>query len=168
MTRERAARSRIRAGRPGDLGWSFERQAVVYLREFRYLPVFETYLAQGLAPFLERFDRARDRLWVAQHAGRRVGCIAIQHDADRPGWAKLRWFFLERDARGRGLGRRLMRAAVAFARKAGYEGIALWTVDDLHDARRVYERTGFVLAFEAAQPCAWAPWGYEQRWELVL
>lgn len=162
------ARARIRKARVGDLGWSFERQAVVYAKEFGYLPVFETYLAQGLAPYLEGFDDALDRLWIAELAGRRVGCIAIQHDAKRPGWAKLRWFLLERGARGEGLGRKLMQAALTFSRRAGYKGVYLWTVDDLEGARRVYERAGFNLAFEDPKPCAWAPWGHEQRWEIRL
>jgi GNAT superfamily N-acetyltransferase len=158
---------RLRRGRVGDLGWMFHRQAVVYHREFGYLPVFETYLAQGLAPFLEGFDPALDRVWVAERDGQALGFIAIQHDAQRKGWAKLRWFLVEREARGLGLGRRLMQAALRFARDAGYRGISLWTVDDLADARRVYERSGFVLA-EQTDGCAWAPWGREQRWELRL
>lgn len=61
-----------------------------------------------------------------------------------------------------------MRAAIAFSRKTGYKGILLWTVDDLHAARALYEKAGFTLGFEDPKPCAWAPWGHEQRWELRL
>jgi len=163
-----ASAARIRAARVGDLGWAFGAQAALYAREFGYLPVFETYVAQGLAPFLERFDATRDRLWVADLHGERVGAIAIQHDPERRGWAKLRWYFVEPKARGHGLGRRLLATALRFARKAGYKGVYLWTVDDLADARTQYERAGFTLAFQDAKPCAWAPWGHEQRWELRL
>lgn len=158
---------RIRKGRVGDLGWAFQRQAIVYTKEFGYSQEFEKYLARGLAPFLDNLDRSRDRLWIAQRDDAAIGCIAIQHDADRPGWGKLRWFFVEKEARGLGVGRRLMTVALAFARRAGYDGIQLWTVDDLDAARRVYEAAGFHLA-ETTAGCVWAPWGKEQRWELRL
>ncbi len=155
----------IRPHRIGDLGWSFERQAVLYHEEHRYSQVFETYVAKGLAPFLEHYEAARDGMWIAELEGGRVGCIAIMHDDERPGWAKLRWYFVEKQARGQGVGAALMTTALAFSRRAGYEGVHLWTVDDLVDARRVYERSGFRLA-EQKEGCPWAAWGNEQRWEL--
>jgi GNAT superfamily N-acetyltransferase len=144
------------------------RQAVVYSGEFGYFPLFEIYLHEGAALFLGRFDPAKDRIWVAESAGKPIGFIAIQHDPHRRGWAKLRWFLVEREARGHGVGRRLLKAAITFSRKAGYRGILLWTVDDLQAARALYERAGFTLAFQDAKPCAWAPWGHEQRWEKRL
>ena len=159
---------RIRARQVGDVGWACMRQAELYAQEFRYSAVFEDYVIQSFGPFVAGFDARRDQLWVAELDGRRAGCIAIQHDPERLGWAKLRWYFVEKDARGHGLGKALLDAAVAFSRKAGYKGILLWTVDDLGDARRQYEKAGFRLAFTDAEPCAWAPWGHEQRWELDL
>jgi DNA-binding MarR family transcriptional regulator/GNAT superfamily N-acetyltransferase len=161
-------RARIRRMRAGDLGWAFMRQAEIYRSEFGYAPVFETYVARGLPPFLDAFDARRDALWVAEVDGERAGCIAIQHDPGRAGWAKLRWYFVEAHARGHGLGSRLLATSLGFARKAGYRGIYLWTVDDLAAARRQYEGAGFTLAHQDGAPCAWAPWGHEQRWELVL
>lgn len=157
---------RIREGRVGDLGWFFARQAVVYHEEHGYSPVFETYVAAGLHPFLAGFDAARDRMWVAEADGRPVGCIAIQHDPERSGWAKLRWYLVEAPARGRGVGWRLLETALGFARGAGYEGVLLWTVDDLHAARRQYERAGFRLVEET--DCPWKPSRRQQRWELRL
>lgn len=158
----------MRAGRVGDLGWMLHRQAVVYATEFGYLPVFEKYLAEGIPPFLANFDPGRDRIWVAQEGAAILGFVALQHDPDRPGWGKLRWFLVEPASRGRGLGRRLLAALVRFARRAGYQGILLWTVDDLVAARRAYEAAGFVLAYQDPKPCRWAPWGHEQRWDLRL
>ena len=159
---------RLRTGRIGDLGWMVHRQAVVYAKEFRYSQLFEAYLHEGAAAFLRKHDPAQDRIWVAESDGRPVGFVAIQHDPDRRGWAKLRWFLVEREARGHGVGGRLLKAAIAFGRKAGYEGILLWTVDDLTAARALYDRVGFTLAFQDPKPCGWAPWGHEQRWELSL
>jgi GNAT superfamily N-acetyltransferase len=164
---------RIRSGRIGDLGWMVHRQAVVYAKEFGYSQLFETYLHEGAAVFLRDFDARRDRIWIAesgasggQSVQSALGFVAIQHDPDRRGWAKLRWFLVEAEARGHGVGGRLLRAAIAFSRKAGYRGILLWTVDDLRAARRLYEQAGFRLAHQDPKPCRWAPWGHEQRWEL--
>lgn len=57
--------------------------------------------------FLRNFDPAKDRIWLAESAssgngsGKSVlGFVAIQHNPDRRGWAKLRWFLVEREARG--------------------------------------------------------------------
>jgi len=138
---------------------------VLYAEEFGYSEVFEAYVAKGLAPFLAQRDPGRDGLWIAEAEGRPLGAVAVQHVPERPGWAQLRWFYVEREARGTGTGTRLLDQALAFARDAGYEGAFLWTVDDLHAARRLYERAGFRLV-EQTEGCPWAPWGREQRWEL--
>lgn len=159
---------RIRPRQAGDIGWACMRQAELYQAEFRYKPVFEDYVVRSFAPFVERFDAAQDALWVAELDGRRVGCVAIQHDATRPGWAQLRWYFVEADARGHGVGQALLDTALAFTRRAGYKAVWLWTVDDLAAARRQYERLGFKLVHTEREPCAWAPWSHEQRWELPL
>jgi DNA-binding MarR family transcriptional regulator/GNAT superfamily N-acetyltransferase len=158
---------RIRTERVGDLGWTFHRQAVVYAEEFGYSRVFEAYVCRGLPPYLDQRDPARDRLWVAELDGRPVGFIAVHHADDRPGWAKLRWFLVEAEARGHGVGRRLMETALRFCRRAGYSGVFLWTVDDLHAARALYARAGFRLAQQTGD-CPWKPGAHEQEWELRL
>lgn len=160
--------ARVRSRRVGDIGWACMRQAELYAQEFRYTQVFEDYVVRSFAPFVERFDPRKDGLWVADLDGERVGCIAVQHDPQQPGWAQLRWFFVEAKARGHGLGRALLDQVLVFCRQAGYAGIWLWTVDDLGAARRQYERAGFRLVHTEPEPCAWAPWGREQRWELSL
>lgn len=163
----KSASVRIRTERVGDLGWTFYRQAVVYAQEFGYSRVFETYVCRGLPPYLDGYDAARDRLWVAELDGRPVGFVAVHHVDDRSGWAKLRWFLVEAEARGHGVGRRLLDTALRFCRKAGYEGVFLWTVDDLHAARSLYEKAGFSLV-QQTEDCPWKPGAHEQEWELRL
>jgi DNA-binding MarR family transcriptional regulator/GNAT superfamily N-acetyltransferase len=156
----------LREERVGDLGWLFWRQAAVYAQEFGYSRVFERYVCDGLPAYLDHYDPGRDHLWVAELDGRPVGGIAVHHVDDRPGWAKLRWFLVEAEARGHGAGTRLLDQAVAFCRDAGYEGVFLWTVDDLAAARRLYQKAGFQLVETDPDACPWAAWGHEQRWEL--
>ena len=157
----------IREQQVGDLGWVFYRQAAAYKDEFGYSPVFESHVCEGLFPYLRNYDPKRDRMWVGVAGDQPVGFIAVHHIADRPGWAQLRWFFVESDFRGRGLGSRLLEIVVSFCKKARYEGVFLWTVSDLDAARRLYQKAGFKLA-EEKEECGWASSAREQRWELRL
>ena len=157
----------IREQGVGDLGWAFYRQAVVYKDEFGYSPIFEYHVCEGLLPYIKNYEHKRDRMWVGVAGEQTVGFIAVHHVTDRPGWAQLRWFFVEKEFRGRGLGSRLLEKAVSFCKKTGYEGVFLWTVSDLDAARRLYQKAGFKLA-EQKEGCDWASGAREQRWELRL
>jgi GNAT superfamily N-acetyltransferase len=158
----------IREQRVGDLGWAFYRQAAVYKHEFHYNDAFEAHVCRGLSPFLEKYEPKKDHLWVGELGSQPVGFIAVQHVAKRPGWAQLRWFFVEKEARGHGLGSRLLEKAIAFCKKSGYKGIFLWTVSNLDSARELYKKSGFRLKKDEKQVCSWAPWAREQCWELYL
>ncbi len=157
----------IREQQIGDLGWAFYRQAAVYRDEFGYSQAFESHVCEGLFPYLKNYEPKRDRMWVGAMSEQPVGFIAVHHVADRPGWAQLRWFFVEKEFRGRGLGSRLLDRAVGFCKKAGYEGVFLWTVSDLNAASKLYQKTGFKLV-EEKEECDWASWARKQRWELRL
>ncbi|MBR2524606.1 MAG: GNAT family N-acetyltransferase [Clostridiales bacterium] len=58
--------------------------------------------------------------------------------------AELKALYLDRELRGRGYGRRLISSAVSFAREHGYKKILLDSMSQYEDARRLYERMGFV------------------------
>ena len=136
-----------RLGRPGDLGWVVLAHGELYAAEFGWDASFEALVARVVADFGEGHDPARERAWIADLDGRRVGCIFCVA-GDEPGTAKLRILLVHPDARGHGVGARLVDTCVTFARDAGYARVRLWTTDVLTAARRIYLAAGFRLVGE--------------------
>ncbi|MEW2527250.1 helix-turn-helix domain-containing GNAT family N-acetyltransferase [Streptomyces sp. NPDC047071] len=133
----------------GDLGWIVQRNGAVYASEFGWNADYEGLVARIVADFAQDHDPHVERVWIAELDGRPVGCVMCVRD-EVPGVARLRLLLVEPDARGLGVGDRLVRAVIAFARGVGYREVVLWTNDVLASARGIYERHGFVLVAEKA------------------
>jgi DNA-binding MarR family transcriptional regulator/GNAT superfamily N-acetyltransferase len=138
----------LRHHRPGDMGWVVHREAIMYAEEYGWDETFEMLAARIVADFIANFDPKRERCWIAEIDGEAVGHIFLVKHPDDPRTAKLRLLFVERGARGRGLGHVLANECIRFARTCGYRKITLWTQSILSAAHRVYERAGFRLVKE--------------------
>ena len=132
---------RLRRHRPGDLGWVVQRHGELYWAEFGYDERFEALVAGIAARFVKNFDPRWERCWIAESKANRIGFVCVVRQS--PSVAKLRLLIVEPKARGFGLGRRLVKACVGFARAAGYRKLVLWTQSELAAARAIYEKTGF-------------------------
>jgi DNA-binding MarR family transcriptional regulator/GNAT superfamily N-acetyltransferase len=131
----------LRQHQPGDLGWIVHRQAILYAQEYGWDDSYEALAAEIVAHFIKNYDPKRERCWIAEKDGARVGAVFVAKASDEV--AKLRLLHVEAEARGLGIGKRLVEECVRFARQMGYQKITLWTQSNLHAARHIYERVGF-------------------------
>ena len=149
---------------PGDIGYVIYKHGVLYGQEYNYGVQFEAYVAKGLCEFHDKYDPKRSRVWDCEHDDKMIGFLLLM---DRGESAQLRYFLIEPEYRGIGLGSKLMNLYMDFLRECGYRKSYLWTTHELHTAISLYKRFGFQLAEEIESTSFGKPLR-EQRYNLVL
>ncbi len=139
---------RIEGCRPGALGAVARMHGEYYAKRWGFGPVFECRVARGLADIVERADAARDGFWIADDGTGIVGSVAIDGQSEGGEGARLRFFLVDEDRQGRGIGSRLLDEALAFCDRTGHHRVFLWTFAGLDAARTLYEGRGFRLVAE--------------------
>jgi len=125
------------------MGWVVARHGALYAAEYGWGPLFEALCAEVVAEFLRNFDATRECCWIAERNGEPVGsAFVVKKDSTT---AQLRLVLIEPHMRGKGVGRRLVEEAIAFAREKDYQTIMLWTHENLTAARAMYTNLGFRL-----------------------
>ena len=163
---------------PGDIGYVIYLHGLHYSREYNFGIQFEDYVAKGLIEFKEKYDPSRNRIWICEHRRsspvdkrsslvdhhRMIGFLLLM---DRGEAAQLRYFLIEPEFRGIGLGLKLMDLYMDFLRECGYKSSYLWTTSELHPAISLYKRFGFQLT-EEKESTAFGKLVTEQRYDLTL
>ncbi|HXQ71302.1 MAG TPA: GNAT family N-acetyltransferase [Pyrinomonadaceae bacterium] len=158
--------TRIRTGmEPGDIGYIIYLHGTLYAQEYALDRTFEGDVAIRMGEFAKTYDSRKDYFAVAELEGKIVGSIVINGLSDET--AQLRWFLVHPDARGRGLGRKLIDSAIAFCRERGFKKIELWTISELKAAAHLYRQAGFVVTREETHEI-WGATRTEQEYELNL
>lgn len=155
----------LRSYEPGDMGWVTHLHGVLYAQEYGWDEHFEALVAQIVADFINNYKPARERCWIAEMNGEIVGSVFVVQANETD--AKLRLLLVDPEARGMGLGTRLVEECIHFARRRGYKKLMLWTNSVLVEARHIYQKTGFQLVDQEAHHS----FGQDlvgETWELYL
>lgn len=155
----------IRTYKPEDIDYIIKRHREIYDIEYGFGSEFGDYVEKYVNEFNEKHDDTKENIWVAEMKGKPVGVIALVR-ADEIS-AMLRWFLIEPEMRGKGLGHRLMETFMNFCREKDYKHVFLWTVDKLKVARHLYSKYGFKLT-ETKVNDSWGNHIIEERWDLHL
>ena len=150
--------------RPGDIGYVTYMHGALYSKEYNYGIQLESYVAKGLCEFYEKYNPARNRIWACEHNGGMIGFLLLM---DRGNAAQLRYFLIEPEYRGIGLGAKLLNLYMDFLRECGYKKTYLWTTHELSAAAFLYKRLGFKLTEEKESTSFGRPLR-EQRYDLIL
>ena len=166
FTKEHTSQSvvSIRTFQPGDVGFVAHLHGTLYENTYKFGRMFEYYVMKGLTEFMINSDGGE--LWIAEVDGKMAGSIAITKSNDQV--AQIRWFILDENYHGLGIGKKLMGTAIDFCKKQGYKYVFLWTVSVLGAARHLYQKYNFRLT-EEKQNYEWTGSKLvEERWDLEL
>jgi len=102
------------------------------------------YADKALDQMFENYDVPRADYFVAEESGSIIGCAGIAQLENYDGnvCELQKMYFLE-EARGRGLGVKMINVCVDRAREYGYEQCYLETMPYMDDAQKLYVKSGF-------------------------
>ena len=150
---------------PDDFEWLVDLHDHHYAEAEGFDDSFSPLVGSILRDFEERHDPIAERGWIAEQNGVRLGSIFCVRLDDST--AKLRLFILAADARGLGIGRRLLEACMGFARDCGYAHMQLWTHESHKAACALYEAAGWRCT-SSTPVHSFGVDLVEQTWEVAL
>lgn len=155
----------LRDPEPGDMGWIVHRHGVLYTQEQNWDVSFEGVVAEIVAQYLKNYNPKRERCWIVEHAGQVAGSVFVTEGNQDT--AKLRLLYVEPNARGLGIGQRLVSECIKFAKAKNYKRLTLWTHSIQTSAGKIYEAQGFKMV-EQSELDVFGHKLERQNWELVF
>lgn len=129
----------IRSGNLADLGYIADLHSRIYQSEIKYNEMFHHYVFDSLSKYAKNLTNGC--IWIATLNKRRVGAISLVKDDSRI--YQLRWFAVDPDFQGLGIGTKLLNTLMEYIAQENISDVYLWTVDELHGARKLYGQAGF-------------------------
>jgi GNAT superfamily N-acetyltransferase len=156
---------RLRPFHPDDADWLSAAHGRLYAEAEGFDESFEPLVASILADFIAAHDPEREAGWIAEQDGARLGSIFCVRQSEET--AKLRLFLLLPEARGQGLGKRMLATCMGFARDAGYRDMTLWTHESHRAACALYRAAGWSVV-ESKPVHSFGVDLLEQSWHIRL
>lgn len=155
----------IRRFTPQDRDWLVAEHRDCYARDEGFDETFGVLVGQILDDFVADHDAVREAGWIAWQGEQRLGsifCVGLDETT-----AKLRLFLLSENARGKGLGKRMLATCMGFAKAQGYRDMKLWTHESHRAAGALYAKTGWTL--DTSEPVvSFGQPLVEQHWHIKL
>jgi GNAT superfamily N-acetyltransferase len=159
----RAVRSELRAGDSGAIVALHDR---VYRAEFGFDGRFAASVATSIEVALASgWPERGGGVWLVDSGDELGGALALTDEGG--GVGRVRWFVLERELRGQGLGRSMLASLLDHARASGMTMLQLETFSALSTAAHLYREAGFRLRWERPTD-KWGPPIVYQGYELQL
>lgn len=155
----------LRPHRLGDVSLVAQRSIASAMEEFDVGGSYETAMLGAAAQFLEQFHAERECVSIAERNDAPVGSVFVRQVSGEA--AELLLLHVESQARGIGIGRRLISEAIAFATRAGYSTLQLDMLDVMKTARLLFHAAGFRHVSEEAEP-RFGRAVQRQRWQVAL
>ncbi|WIY23847.1 GNAT family N-acetyltransferase [Parasedimentitalea psychrophila] len=149
----------------GDLHWLAARHQDLYARDEGVDATYGAMITALLHDFCSAHDPLREKGWIAAQRARRLGSIFCIRESDEI--ARLRLFLLTPQARGQGLGKRLIRDCMGFARQAGYRQMALHSYQSHRTSGSLYRAFGWQLV-DSRPVFSFGANLIEQTWHVML
>jgi ribosomal protein S18 acetylase RimI-like enzyme len=113
----------------------------MYWKEYQWNADFEAYVGEGLLKMYRNFNPEKDFITIAKDQNQIIGsCFILQAPN---GDAQLRFFYLNAEYRGQGIGKTMIEQCINFCESHAYQRIFLWTTSNLLPALSLYRSLGF-------------------------
>ena len=131
---------------PGDLGWILYQHGIIYASSLGYDITFEKEIAKSIVRFTEQYQQGLGGIWVAESPAGILGTVAVHIVGNDE--AEIRWIMVLPAQQGKGIGSRLLQAALDYCRSREFQSVHCRNVAVNSPGIPLYERSGFYVHAE--------------------